>query len=221
VTPLDRTFFDRATLHVARDLIGCLLVHETPAGRLSGRIVETEAYTRDDPAVHGWKATFGEEGMVLPEGRAAGLFAPPGTAYVYLIYGAFWLLNVVTEPEGVPAAVLIRGVEPVEGLETMRAHRPGARRDRDLTSGPGKLTQAMGVGPEAHGSDLTRRPLYFARPDPFEPPVVATSSRIGITRAVDRPWRFFVPGNPFVSPGVPSDVAMARRARTGRGGREG
>lgn len=210
--PLPPAFFARPTLEVARDLLGCLLVHETPGVRLAGRIVETEAYTRDDPALHGWRATFGEEGIVLPEGRAAGLFAPPGTAYVYRVYYTNWLLNVVTEPEGVPGAVLVRALEPVEGLEAMRTHRPNARRDRDLANGPGKLTQALGVADAAfHGTDLTRPPLYFAAPPERAPLAVATSARIGLTRGVDRPWRFFVAGHPCVSPGVPSDRAPARR----------
>jgi DNA-3-methyladenine glycosylase len=211
VKPLDRTFFDRPTLDVAKDLLGCLLVHDAPAGRLAGRIVETEGYTRDDPALHGWKATFGDEGFVLPEGRAADLFAAPGTSYVYLIYFSNWLLNVVTEPEGVPGAVLIRALEPVEGVEVMRGNRPAARRDRDLTNGPAKLTQALGVASgDFHGIDLTEPPLFFAIGEDAQPCVVDTSCRIGLTRGIDRPWRFFERGNPFVSPGVPSDVKHRR-----------
>jgi DNA-3-methyladenine glycosylase len=210
--PLPPAYFARPTLEVARDLLGCLLVHDAPEGRLAGRIVETEAYTQDDPALHGWKATFGEEGFVVPEGRAADLFAPPGTAYVYLIYYTNWLLNVVTEPEGTAGAVLIRALEPVEGVGAMRANRPAARRDRDLTNGPGKLTQALGVaGAAFHRTDLTRPPLYFAEPEGREPFEVETSSRIGIKRGVERPWRFFVAGHPYVSPGLPSDVAQARQ----------
>jgi DNA-3-methyladenine glycosylase len=212
MSPLPPDYFARPTLEVARDLLGCLLVHDAPEGRIAGRIVETEAYTQDDPALHGWKATFGEEGFVVPEGRAADLFAPPGTAYVYLIYYTNWLLNVVTEPEGTAGAVLIRALEPVEGVEVMRGNRPAARRDRDLTNGPGKLTQALGVaGAAFHRTDLTRPPLYFAEPPEREPFEVEASSRIGLTRGVERPWRFFVAGHPYVSPGVPSDQALVRR----------
>ncbi len=209
MTPLDRPFFARPTLEVARDLVGKLLVHETDGGRLAGRIVETEGYTRDDPALHGWKATFDGEGFVLPQGRAAGLFTPPGTAYVYLIYYTNWLINVVTEPEGTPGAVLVRALEPVEGIEAMRSRRPpSVRRERDLTNGPGKLTQALGIDdPAFHGTDLTCAPLYFAD-DGTRPPLIETSARIGLTRGVDRPWRFFVPGHPFVSPGIPSDERL-------------
>jgi len=153
------------------------------------------------------------EGFIgVGAGRGEDLFAPPGTAYVYLIYGLHWLLNVVTEPEGTAGAVLIRALEPVEGIKRMRLHRPDSiRRERDLTNGPGKLTQALGIDDERfHGTDLTGPPLYFAEDD-ATPPEIATSSRIGLTRGVDRPWRFFVPDHPFVSPGIPSDVKQARK----------
>ena len=216
LTPLGRAFFERPALAVAPDLLGRLLVHDDPAaGRLAGRIVEAEAYTVDDPAMHGWKATFGPDGRVQPVGRAADLFAAPGTAYVYRIYVVHWLLNVVTDPEGVPGAVLVRAVEPVAGLAAMQARRPPTlKRAADLTNGPGKLTQAFGLDGAHHGADLTRPPLYFAD-DGFggtgAPPPVATSSRIGIARGVDRMNRFYVPGHPFVSPGEPSDRRVARR----------
>ena len=217
MTILDRAYFAQPTLHVARDLLGKLLVHETDAGRLAGRIVETEGYTRDDPALHGWKATFDGDGFVLPEGRAADLFAPPGTAYVYLIYYTNWLLNVVTEPEGTPGAVLIRGIEPVEGIERMQANRPPTlKRARDLTNGPGKLTQALGIADgKFHRTDLTQPPLYFAA-DGTTPLPVATSSRIGLTRGIDRDYRFYVPNHPYVSPGVPSDIKRARKTKSGK-----
>jgi DNA-3-methyladenine glycosylase len=228
--PLDRTYFARPTLQVARDLVGALLVRELDPGsqpgqapeRLVGRIVETEAYTGDDPAMHGWKATFGGDGFVRPEGRAADLFAAPGTAYVYRIYYTNWLLNVVTEPEGTAGAVLIRALEPIEGIERMRTHRPPSiRRERDLTNGPGKLTQALGIDDASfHGTDLTTPPLYFAD-DEALPSEVATSARIGITRGVERPWRFFVPGSSFVSPGVPSDERIRRKQAKERAKRRG
>jgi len=212
--PLDDAYFARPTLDVARDLVGKLLVRKLDGERLVGRIVETEGYTGNDPAMHGWKATFGDDGFIRPEGRAADLFVAPGTAYVYRIYYTNWLLNVVTEPEGTPGAVLVRALEPVEGIEQMRAHRPPSiRRERDLTNGPGKLTQALAIADARfHGTDLTAPPLYFAD-DGTEPPEIATSSRIGITRGVDRMWRFFVPDHPFVSPGVPSDIKQARNKR--------
>lgn len=214
---LDRSYFARPTLLVARDLLGKLLVHEGANGeRLVGRIVETEAYTQDDPAMHGWQATFGDDGLVLPAGRAADLFAPPGTAYVYLIYYAHWLLNVVTEAEGTAGAVLIRGIEPLEGIAAMQANRPPTlKRARDLTNGPGKLTQALGLDGTFHRADLTRPPLYFADDGEPAPPEVEVSSRIGISRGIDRMYRFYVPHHPYVSPGVPSDVKRARKS--GRG----
>ena len=218
--PLPPAYFARPTLAVARDLLGALLVYDSPDdGRLAGRVVETEAYLADDPAMHGWKATFGGDGRVLPQGRAAGLFAAPGTAYVYKVYRTHWLLNVVTEPEGEAGAVLVRAVEPVEGEPAMTANRPpSVRRRRDLTNGPGKLTQAFGIneGPAAtrsrfHGADLTAPPLFFAEGEPVPDARVATSSRIGISRGVALPYRFFVADDPFVSPGVPSDVRVARK----------
>lgn len=222
MTPLGAAFFDRPTLHVARELIDALLVHEdAEAGRLVGRIVETEAYTADDPAMHGWKALFGTDGLVVPEGRAADLFAAPGTAYLYRVYVVHWLLNVVTEPEGTAGAVLIRAVEPLEGEGAMAARRPPTLRRRvDLTNGPGKLTQAFAFDGRLHGADLTRPPVYFARDAASEGPwPVVTSSRIGIARGVERPHRFYVAGHPFVSPGEPSDRRVARK--THRRGRDG
>jgi DNA-3-methyladenine glycosylase len=212
--PLPRAYFDRPTLEVARGLVGCWLVHETGGEVLAGRIVETEGYTQDDPAFHGWGLVDLQTGLVRMEGRAYDLFGVPGTAYVYLIYGAYWLLNVVTERAGVGGAVLIRALEPVRGLDAMFARRPQARTVRDLCSGPGKLAQALGVTNDQHGQDLTRPPLYFADPESDWQPEVATSSRIGITRGTEHEWRFFVPRSPFVSPGVPSDVAAARRRAT-------
>jgi DNA-3-methyladenine glycosylase len=207
--PLPASYFDRPTLIVAREMLGCLLVHEHPDGsRLVGRVVETEAYTQEDPAFHGWGIVDRETGLVKPEGRGFDLFGKPGTAYVYLCYGTFWLLNVVTEREGVGGAVLIRALEPLEGIAEMHDRR-GVERERELASGPGKLTIAFGVDRRHHGTMLTDPPLYFAEGDPVTDAAVTT--RIGITRGVDLPWRFLERGNPHVSPGVPSDIAAARR----------
>jgi DNA-3-methyladenine glycosylase len=210
LTPLDAAFFARPTLDVAPDLLGMLLVHEHPSGRrLAGRIVETEGYAEGDPAFHGWNALDPETGELKTEGRAADLFVAPGTAYVYLIYGRYWLLNVVTEPEGTGGAVLVRAVEPVAGRPLMHDLRPAAQRDVDLTNGPGKLTQAFDLDGDHHGNDLTAPPVYFAAPPTeAQPPAdwsIATSSRIGLTKGVDRPWRFFCADHPFVSTGTPSD----------------
>ncbi len=219
MNPLPSAWFDRPTVDVARDLIGCLLVYDREDGvRLAGRLVETEAYVADDPAMHGWRAESGPVGRVQPIGRAADLFVAPGTAYVYRVYLDHWLLNVVTEPDGIPGCVLIRAVEPLEGVLAMQENRPGTRRAVDLTNGPGKLTQAFGIaGRRFHGSPLTRPPLYLAEPPAgTSAPAIAVSTRIGIAKGVERPYRFYVPRHPYVSPGVPSDVRVARK--TGRRG---
>ena len=181
---LTRDFFDRSVHDVARELIGCRLFF---AGR-GGTIVETESYDRDDPACHAY--------VGLTE-RTRVLFGSPGRSYVYLSYGIHSLLNFVAEPEGDAAAVLIRALEPTAGLEQMRARR-GGRPDTDLCSGPGKLTEALGVGLEHNGADLGRDP-FLLLPPAGEPPKVVVGSRIGITKAVERPWRFSAAGSRFVS----------------------
>jgi DNA-3-methyladenine glycosylase len=205
--PFSPDFFARATLEVAEDLLGAWLVHDHPAGPLlRGRIVETEAYTQDDPAFHGWGLYDEETGRLAEEGRGIELFGPPGEAYVYLIYGMYWLLNVVTEPEGTGGAVLIRAVAPDLSSESVRAfmqkRRAAANEDADFTNGPGKLTQAFDIGERHHGRMLTTPPLYLAaspeREEALEYPV-ATSARIGISKGTQRPWRFFYDGHPFVS----------------------
>lgn len=203
--PLPTSFFDRPTVQVAQDLLGQHLVHDHPeAGRLVGRIVETEAYTEDDPACHASHLSKDPEtGEISGQGRGRDLFAAPGTAYVYLIYGMHWLLNVVTEPAGTAGAVLIRAVEPTSGIEFMRETR-GVQRDADLTNGPGKLTDAFDVGEDFHQSALTQSPLYLAEGRSVAEHEVARSSRIGISKGVERPWRWYVVENPFVSKASPS-----------------
>ena len=202
--PYTTDFFTRNTLDVARHLVGASLVREQADGpRLVGRIVETEAYTQDDPAFHGWNLYDAETDTVREEGRGADLFAAPGLGYVYLCYGVHWLLNVVTEPEGTGGAVLVRAVEPLEGIDTIRQRR-GDRRDPDLTNGPGKLTEAFDVDDAFHLADLTAPPLYFVADSLARDETLTTSSRIGISKAVERQWRFFVEDNRFVSPGTPS-----------------
>ncbi|GAB5537454.1 MAG: DNA-3-methyladenine glycosylase [Rubricoccaceae bacterium] len=223
MTRLNANFFAHPALEVAPALLGTLLVHDHPtAGRISGRIVETEAYTATDPAMHGWKATFGPDGRVQPVGRAADLFKVPGTAYIYKIYRVHWLLNVVTEPEGEAGAVLIRAVEPVQGEAAMRERRPPTlKRAVELANGPGKLTQALGIadlasptGPHPlHGSDLTAPPLFFADDGMPPPESPARSSRIGLSKGIELAYRFYIRGHPYVSPGVPSDVRVARKTR--------
>lgn len=182
---LGRDFFDRSVHLVARELIGCRLCF---AG-CGGTIVETESYDRDDPACHAY---------VGLTDRTEVLFGPPGRAYVYLSYGIHSLLNFVAEPEGEAAAVLIRALEPTADLEGMRARR-GKRPDRDLCSGPGKLTEALGIGLEQNRADLNRDPFLLLSPEPGHAPEVLTGPRIGITKAVERPWRFAAADSPYVS----------------------
>jgi DNA-3-methyladenine glycosylase len=181
-----RAFFDRPVLEVARDLVGCVVTH----GDTAGVIVETEAYHDSEPASH---AFIG----LTPRTRT--LFGPPGRAYVYFSYGVHSLLNAVCEPAGVGAAVLIRALEPVDGIDHMRERR-GVEAVRQLCSGPGKLTQALGIGLELNDTDLLRGPVVFSdRPRAWRDVAVAVDVRIGITKAPDLPWRFVAAGNRFVS----------------------
>jgi DNA-3-methyladenine glycosylase len=184
VDRLERDFYDRSVHEVARDLIGCTLLYE---GR-GGIVVETESYEADDPACHAY--------VGLTE-RTRVLFGPPGYAYVYLSYGIHSLLNAVAEPEGEAAAVLIRALEPTHGLEEMRARR-GGKAETELCSGPGKLTEALGIDLGDNERDLTREPFLLSRPQGERPRIIA-GPRIGITKAIDRPWRFSLAGSPYVS----------------------
>ena len=194
---LGRAFYARAdTLAVARELLGKRLV--VPAGegaRVAGRIVEVEAYLgAEDKAAHsyGWRRTARTETM----------YAKGGAVYVFFVYGMHHQFNVVTGPEGVPHAVLLRALEPAEGLEWMRRRRP-ARPDRELTSGPGKLCQALGIERTYDGADLLGARVWVE--DAGAPPAdeeVAAGARVGVAYAGEdalRPWRFWVKGNPFVS----------------------
>ncbi|MBI3975101.1 MAG: DNA-3-methyladenine glycosylase [Armatimonadetes bacterium] len=194
MVPLPRRFYARPTVTVARELLGHLLVHDSPQGRTVGRIEETEAYRGgDDPASHAYRLT--------PRSRI--MAGPPGVAYVYFTYGNHFCLNVVTEAEGTAGAVLLRALEPREGIELMAARRGmgGADRQLDLrrvASGPGRLAQAMGIGRAHNGWDLTTPPLFIAHGQPglF---VVTAGPRVGIRRAADRPWRFFRSDSPYVT----------------------
>jgi DNA-3-methyladenine glycosylase len=183
---LDVAFYDRPVLEVARDLVGCVVRH----GDTAGVIVETEAYHHSEPACHAYVG-------LTP--RTATLFGPPGVAYVYRSYGIHALLNAVCEPEGEGAAVLIRALEPLDGVETMRARR-GLHRVQDLCSGPGKLTQALGIQLRQNGTSLVDGPVRFGPPVAARPEIeVAVGPRIGITKAVELPWRFCAAGSRHVS----------------------
>jgi DNA-3-methyladenine glycosylase len=184
--PLDAEFFARSVHEVAAELVGCALLFDG----VGGVIVETESYEADDPACHAF-------GGITPRNEA--LFGPPGRAYVYFSYGIHSLLNAVAEPEGRAAAVLIRALEPVWGLEVMRERR-GRAEARELCSGPGKLTGALGIGLGENRARLDRPPFEIrARAGRFAAVEVATGPRVGITRAADYPWRFCAAGSRFLS----------------------
>ena len=188
------SFYDRPVVEVARDLIGCVVAHEG----CSGVIVEVEAYHDSEPACHAFVG-------LTP--RTATLFGPPGRAYVYRSYGIHALLNAVCEREGVGAAVLIRALEPLEGIDSMRRRR-GVERVESLCSGPGKLTQALGIELRHNGTDLARGPIVIsARPGKWKDVEVAVDRRIGISKAVELPWRFSAAANRFVSRPVRAPVA--------------
>jgi DNA-3-methyladenine glycosylase len=185
------SFYARPTPVVARRLLGHVLVSEVGGRKTAGRIVETEAYLGpDDPASHGYQARRTR--------RNASMFERPGTAYVYFTYGMHWCLNAVTEREGVPAAVLIRALEPLEGLPTMRRRRH-TRSDRELCSGPAKLCQALGVTGREDGVPLTRGRLRIVRQGSRHRDAIIVTPRIGISRAADWPLRFLIEGSPWVS----------------------
>jgi DNA-3-methyladenine glycosylase len=194
----DSRFYARSVHEVARDLVGCVVRH----GETAGRIVETESYHMEEPACHAYAG--------LTE-RTRTLFGEPGRAYVYRSYGVHALLNAVTEGEGVGAAVLIRALEPVDGIELMRERR-GVGRDEELCSGPGKLTQALGIWLSLNGTSLVDGPIeVLAREPGAREPRVVIGERIGITRAVELPWRFCDADSRHVS--RPWPPAMRRRAR--------
>jgi DNA-3-methyladenine glycosylase len=182
---LGEEFFARSVHRVARELVGCTLLVDG----VGGVIVETEAYEATDPACHAYVGRTARNDV---------LFGPPARAYVYLSYGIHSLLNAVCEPDGEAAAVLIRALEPTDGLEAMRRRR-GDREPSELCSGPGKLTEALGVGLELNGASLLEPPFGLRPPaDPAGIEVV-TGSRIGITKAVELPWRYCAAGNRHVS----------------------
>jgi DNA-3-methyladenine glycosylase len=179
-------FFERSVHDVARDLIGCTVAH----GDAAGVIVETESYHAEDPACH----AFGG-----PTPRSSVLFGPPAHAYVYLSYGIHNLLNFVAEPEGEAAAVRIRALEPVAGIDTMQSRR-GMDRVEDLCSGPGKLTEALGITLDLNGVPLAEGPIAVLQRNGDRPPAeVVTAPRVGISKATEHPWRFCAAGSRFVS----------------------
>ncbi len=174
---LSHAFYDRPVVEVAQALLGCVVRH----GETAGVIVETEAYHMSEPACHAY---------VGLTARTSTLFGPPGRAYVYRSYGIHALLNAVCETEGVGAAVLIRALEPIAGLDLMRERRR-LHRAADLCSGPGKLTQALGIWLELNATSLCGGPIAVLPPDDTDRPArVERGPRIGINRAAELPWRF-------------------------------
>ena len=197
---LDRAFYDRPVLDVARDLVGCTVRH----GETAGVVVETEAYHHSEPASHAYVG-------ITP--RSGTLYGPPGVAYVYRSYGIHAMLNAVCERAGEGAAVLIRALEPLDGVDEMRARR-GLHGLEELCSGPGKLTQALGIGLDLNATSLLDGPIRFGPPVGERPAVeVVVGPRIGITKAVDLPWRFCARGSRYVSrpwpPGLRASLAAA------------
>ncbi|HET9109430.1 MAG TPA: DNA-3-methyladenine glycosylase [Ktedonobacterales bacterium] len=192
IAPLPRAFYDRPTLEVARDLIGKTLLRRTAEGVAGGMVVETEAYVSAiDPSAHGFRGQ-------TPRNRS--MFGGPGRAYVYRSYGIHYCLNVVTESAGVAAAVLIRAIRPLVGVELMRLRRGEHTRERDLARGPGRLCQALALTIADDGADLLGPELWIGETPGLEGALpVAATSRIGITQAADWPWRFVVVGDPYVS----------------------
>jgi DNA-3-methyladenine glycosylase len=190
---LPRDFYARPVLYVARQCIGKILVTRTNEGEAAGRIVEAEAYRGPlDLAAHSAR------GLTK---RTAAMFGPPGHAYIYLLYGVSWALNLVAASEGEPHAVLIRALEPIRGLDLMARRRRKLAGSRELTNGPGKLTQAMGISGNLYGADLCGDELFLQEPE--QPPgPVGRSRRINVDYAgpwADKLWRFYERGNHFVS----------------------
>jgi DNA-3-methyladenine glycosylase len=194
--PLPVAFYDRDTELVSRELLGAVLECTTAEGVTRGRIVETDAYLGPhDPACHA---------VAGLTSRTQHLFGPPAMSYVYLIYGMYWCFNAVTRESGHGSAVLVRAVEPMDGIDLMRRRRPRVKRDRDLTNGPGKLCLAMGIAGAMNGRSLRDGPIVIRTGAPVPDADVEVTPRIGITRAAEWPLRYLVRDNPFVSATPPA-----------------
>jgi DNA-3-methyladenine glycosylase len=174
---------------VAPLLLGALFVYDDGTRRLAGRVVETEAYGQTDAASHSYKGR-------TP--RTDVMFGPPGHLYVYFTYGMHYCCNIVTGADGYGSAVLIRAVEPLEGVEVMESNRRG-RTGRELTNGPAKVCQAFGIEKTYNGHDLRQPPLTLELQPPLRPSDIVQTTRIGISQAQDVPWRWYIADNPYVS----------------------
>ncbi len=207
------SFFGYPAEKVARDLLGARLISLVEGERTVGRIVETEAYLGyDDPASHGYRHRRNQ--------RNTALFGPPGTWYVYLSYGVHWCANLVCEEEGKASAVLLRALEPLEGLEAMRRRRGGVA-DRELCSGPGKLCQALGITRGLDGTPMNGGMVIVAPPDHGSRRDILTTPRVGITKAADWPLRFTIAGSTWISraggdPGPLQGAGLQSAKRNGR-----
>jgi DNA-3-methyladenine glycosylase len=189
IKKLKREFYNRHTLKVARELLGKYLVVNQNGSKLSGKIVETEAYLGPyDPASHAYRGLTDRNKI---------MFGKPGYSYVYFTYGMYYCLNFITEKEGFPAAVLIRALEPKEGIERMRRRRCKEKIE-DLTSGPGKLCQAMGIDKSLYGADLAGKTIYVEERDEQAGKTVS-ANRIGINKGKEKKWRFYIKDSRFVS----------------------
>ena len=190
---LPRAFYQRETEIVAREMLGTVLECETEDGLASGIIVETEAYLGEhDLACH---AAAGRTA------RTEALYGPPGTSYVYFIYGMYWCFNAVTREVDLPSAVLVRALEPLDGIALMHKRRPRIKNEVDLTNGPGKLCRALGIDGSLSEKSLQRKPLRIREGEPVPDDQVEITTRIGITKCADWPLRWIVRGNRFVSRG--------------------
>lgn len=188
---LPRDFYDRETEIVAREILGAIIECRTPDGMASGMIVETEAYVGEhDPACH---AAVGRTKRTAP------LYGRPGLSYVYFIYGVHWCFNAVTRQEGLPSAVLVRAMEPIGGIDLMRSRRGSKVQGVNLTNGPGKLCEALGIDGAMNDLSLQKYPLVIRAGESLRDEDVAVGPRIGITKAADWPLRFSVRGNQWVS----------------------
>ena len=188
---LPRDFYDRETEIVAREMLGSIIECRTPDGTASGMIVEAEAYVGEhDPACH---AAVGRTKRTAP------LYGRPGLSYVYFIYGVHWCFNAVTREEGLPSAVLVRAIEPIGGIDLMRTRRGPRGQGVNLTNGPGKLCEALGIDGAMNDLSLQKYPLVIRAGASLRDEDVAVGPRIGITKAADWPLRFFIRGNQWVS----------------------
>jgi DNA-3-methyladenine glycosylase len=189
---IDDKFFENGTIETAKSLLGKIIVKNEGENKyLAGKIVETEAYLgENDPACHAYLKTTG---------RSRVLYEEAGTIYVYFIYGNYYCFNVVTERKGIGAAVLIRAVEPIEGIDIMKKNRKNVKREFDLTNGPSKFCMAFGIGKEYNEKKLSGSGIFIAKRNLKEKFEIVVSKRIGIVKGADLPYRFFIKNNPYVT----------------------